>query len=441
MSPAPRLGSGAGRVGRRAVLVTLTTAFGAAALGRIPYGGRVRLKVPWGLASVDPHALDDPAAALFADAIADPLYALDASGQPYPTLAAELPSRVSRGALVRLRPYLNTAHGLALDARDLLFSIARSRARAGVCVLSPFADPVPARDDGLAVVFPGADPDALALALSSPVTALLPRKFSPARPDGTGSFAAEVGSGRLTLTRNTRAARGAAYLSRIEVSRARDMADALRSFEVGDVDVGWLGPGLHRPRPGAWSFLAGRLGWVILRTGAQAREWGAPGVAQRLLDGIGAARLKHLGLHRVPPARGTSAWGGPPGEILVADDAAHLTEIARTLAGHLSQPGHEVRAAPRSPRVVREAAQNGRFLLLLDFVRPLGPTNEHMLLALLAAADPRLAQRPPKLETGDPRLVAQTLPFGVVGELYIEGAHVPQLHGVDGWVLGALWFG
>ena len=77
-------------LGRRAFLTAVTAAASAGALGRTPYGGRLVLKIPWGLLSLDPHALGDPAAALFAPAIADPLYALDSQQRPYPTLAAAL---------------------------------------------------------------------------------------------------------------------------------------------------------------------------------------------------------------------------------------------------------------------------------------------------------------------------------------------------------------
>jgi len=424
---------------RRAWLLAMGATATAAALGRTPFGGRLRLRLPWATNSIDPHALDDPTAALFGASIADPLYALDSQGRPYPTLARGLPEATTKGAVVRLRPNLNTGRGRALDARDLLFSLRRARDRGAVALLSPLANPVPHPHDGWAVVFPGAEPLAVARALTSPLTALLPRGFSRLRPDGTGAFVATAGRKRLVLARNPTAARGPAYLDAIEVTAAADLADALRSFESGDSDLGWLGRGLHRPRPGSVPFNAGSLGWVVLRTGTEAGSWGAPGVAQQLLDRIGAAALSHLGLHGVPAPAGDPAWGGDPCDLLVANDAPHLAGIARTIAGLLTRPGHEIRAAERSRRNLEQRLQRSRFSLMLDFVRPLGPSSEDALLSLLTAADPALARRPPRLKGLAPRRVAQTLPLGVVGELRIEGAHMPRTQGLAGWDLGGVW--
>ena len=95
-------------LGRRAWLLAMAAGSAAHALGRIPYGGRLELSLPWPLASIDPHAIDDPAAALFGAAIADPLYALDAQGHPYPTLAAAPPEHMPEGARVHLRPQMST---------------------------------------------------------------------------------------------------------------------------------------------------------------------------------------------------------------------------------------------------------------------------------------------------------------------------------------------
>jgi len=54
----------------------------AAALARTPQGGRLELSVPWSLSRLDPHDPLDAAAALFAHAVCDPMYALDAQQQP-----------------------------------------------------------------------------------------------------------------------------------------------------------------------------------------------------------------------------------------------------------------------------------------------------------------------------------------------------------------------
>ena len=108
----------------------------AAALGRTPLGGRIAMHVPWPTVGIDPHDLRDPAAALFASAIADSIFATDPGAPAYPTLAAALPSREGADTVVRLREGLRTARGVALDARDLVASVERARSRGAAAVTS-----------------------------------------------------------------------------------------------------------------------------------------------------------------------------------------------------------------------------------------------------------------------------------------------------------------
>src|SRR5689334_714446 len=100
-----------GSLSRRALLASLASAAGSRAMGRTPYGGRLRLAVPWPITSLEPASLSDGFAALFASAAFEPLYALDAAGNPYPALAEALPTKVDRGCRVALRPGLRTAAG------------------------------------------------------------------------------------------------------------------------------------------------------------------------------------------------------------------------------------------------------------------------------------------------------------------------------------------
>ena len=283
------------------------------ALGRIPQGSRLRLTVPWPVGSIDPHALDDGAAALFGSAIADPLYAIGPSGHPYPALADALPERAGSGVTVRLRPGMTTGGGHALGGEDVVFSLRRSGARSAVALLGSFGRPELSRGDRMKVFIPGATPEAAAQALSSPLTAIVPKGFVAHRPDGTGAFCVRQHRFGITLQRNERAARGPAFLQSIEVSTAASLAEALRAFETGDADVGWLGAGLHNPRPGASMFNAGRLGWVVLRTGDEALEWGAPGVAQTLADAVRPEQLRPYGLVPLPES-GAPQLAGAPGE-------------------------------------------------------------------------------------------------------------------------------
>jgi peptide/nickel transport system substrate-binding protein len=337
--------------------------------------------------------------------------------------------------LVTLRPGLVTARGKALDARDVVASIERARKGVARALLAPF--PTPRRDDAhpLTVHFDAADPDALVHALASPSVAIVPRGASPRAPDGTGAFHAAPTKDLLVLERNERAARGPAYLERIDVRAAPDLASALRSFESGDADLGFLGAGLHRRRAGAVDFRTEPIGSVVLRSGSDAHAWGAPGVAAELAAGIDSARLATLGI--TATARGErTGWGGAPSDVLVDAGAPYLGEVARVVAETLSRPGHEIRPLGLPRAELRARLVSGKFALAVDFVRRIGGTERHALLALLATLDPRLADKPPDPQVPAPA-VLRTLPAAVIGELAVVGAHTDDVEGLERWDLGA----
>ena len=412
----------------------------APALGRKPHGGVLRLRLPWPLDALDPHAIDDAAAALFGPAVADPLYALDAIGHPYPALAAGLPEGVKGGLRVQIRPNLLSARGLALDVRDVLWSLARAERAGAAGLIAPLGKPKADSSDSNAILLAGADPNAAAVLLSSPLTAILPRSFSAAKPDGTGAFVANLGRDTLTLTRNPSAARGASFLDRVEVRVASDLKDPLRAFEASETDASRLGEFLHEPRPGAIKFDAGPLGWVVLRTGKDAGAWGANGVAQKLLDGLPRGRLAHLGLSEASGGLGGDpAWGGEAAEILVLEGATHLEQIGKELAAILSRPGHELRVAMRPKHELTYRRDQGRFALMLELVRSVGSAPNATQLGLLTAVSPALAKKPPAATGAKPREIATTLPLGVVGQLRATGAHAGNLHDFGSWDLGSTW--
>jgi peptide/nickel transport system substrate-binding protein len=441
-------------IGRRAFVGALGGLVGsvalpraARALGRTPLGGRLALHVPWPTASMDPHDLRDPAAALFGHAVFDAVYALDASGAPYPTLAAALPTREGGGAVVRLREGLRTARGVALDARDLAFSIERARSRGASALLVDVPRPTPMEGDAGALLFRGADPTHVARALASPLVAIVPRRFSPTEPDGTGAFRADVSPTRLALSRNLAAARGPAFLDGLSVARADDLRTSLREFEAEADDIGWLGTGLHDARRGAQRFDLGALAFVVLATGTEAGSFGQPGVAQRLVDALPPERLAHLGLGALPKAGGDPGWGGPPTDLLVDDASPHLIEVAQAVAPILSRPGHEVGVAPLPHAELAKRRAKGVAALAIDLVRPLGPSPVHALLALATADDPArarsLARHPPRLASEvRARALTGTLRLGVLGEVRAAGGVVPDAvlaHASvgEGWDLGA----
>jgi peptide/nickel transport system substrate-binding protein len=430
------------------------------ALGRIPQSGKLAVALPWPVGSIDPHDQFDPAAALFGACLFDQLFSLEASGEPYPTLAADAPATQGARTIVRLREGLVTAKGRKLDARDLSFSLERARRGGALAWWGDLPTPSLVPKDPLALAFATTDGLRVARTLSSPFFALVPRGFEPKTPDGTGAMAAETSGARLVLRRNPNAARGASFLDEVTVEQTPDLLASLRSFEGNLTDIGWLGSGLHATRPGSAPFDFGSVAWIVLQTGAEAGTWGAPGVAQRLLDGLDPGRMQRFGLGPLPPPTSPGAeWGGKPCELLVLEGSAYLEELARTLSSILSRPSHEVtvKTVP-APELARRRTA-GAFSLLLGIVRPLGgalgggpqaapsnTTGAATLVSLTAAADPasglEVMRRPPKLTSFAPRLVTRTLKLGVLGELRVTGAHAPDVHLArhptgEGWDFGS----
>jgi peptide/nickel transport system substrate-binding protein len=442
-------------MGRRGLLGAATAVALAAAvrparsMGRTPLGGKLSVLVPHDTSAVDPHSLYDPMGALVGGAVFDTVFSLDASGNPYPSLADGMPVRDGRVTRLALREGLRSSRGRPIDAHDLLASIERARTLGAFAVLADIpSGRVEKKGDARVALFSDVEPVALALALCSPLVALAARTSSPAWPDGTGAFRAEPSADKLVLVRNKHAARGAAFLDEVFVRRAADLAEPLRAFEAQSVDVGWLGAGLHAARPGSVRFELGSAAWVVLRTGPEAGEWSAPGVAQRLIDAVAPARLEPLALGRIPAPSGSPSWGGAPCDLIVSSGSAHLVRVAETLASVLSQPGHEVTAAAVAPAELARRRRAGAFALMVELVRPLGPAGTPTLIALATADDKArarsLARHPPKLASLSPRALARTLRLGVVGELRVDGATMPNVRLVaardgNGWDLGASW--
>ena len=441
-------------IGRRHFLAGIAALAGtsapsrdARALGRTPVGGRIAMHVPWPTVGIDPHDLRDPTAALFASAMADAIFAAEPGASAYPTLAAGLPTREGADTVVRLREGLRTARGLALDARDLVASVERARTRGAASVLAQVSRPVVHKTDPLAAVFGSIDPQHLARALASPLCALLPRRFDPGAPDGTGAFRADVSPLGITLTRNLLAARGASFLDEIVIAPAGDLKTSLRSFETETDDIGWLGLGLHDGRKGAVRMDLGRAAWIVLSTGPEAGTFGLPGAAQRLIDAFPPERLAHLGIGALPAASGDPGWGGPPTDLLVDDASPHLVEVARAVAPILSRPGHEVTALPTPRTEIARRMAHGKATLAIEIVRAVGPTPLQALLSLATAEDVAhgrdLGRTPPKSTLAGPASkLTNTLRLGVLGELRIAGGAIPDIvfaraPGGEGWDLGA----
>lgn len=415
------------------------------ALGRTPHGGRVSFHLPWSTRSIDPHDVRDSGAALFATAIFDPLYALDAAGNLVPALAEGLPVKEAHGTVVRLRHGLLTARKKPLEAKDVVFSIERARSRGAAAIFVEVPPPTLVKNDPLTVVFGSADPHKLARILTLPISAIVSRHFDPFVPDGTGAFRADCSDKQLVLARNSWAARGPAFLERIEITRANDLVTSLRQFEAERSDLGWLGLGLHTDRKGATRFDLGRAAWIVLWVDPRIGSFGAPGVAQRLLDSIAPERLSHLGLGPLPPANGQLTWGGPAMELWVDEASAYMVEVAKTLGPILSQPGREITVVPLAHQEIMKRRGKGPVGLSLEVVRPVTQGTQGAWASLIAADDPARAKewalKPPRfLQNAPVRSLTQGMQLGVLGEVRVTGGITPDIslaHNVEGWDWGA----
>lgn len=399
----------------------------AQALARRPVGGRVALRVPFSIAQVDPHRLHDMAAAIVGGALFDTLYEQSEAGI-IPSLAEGDPEPDGPSLRVTLREGLRTGGGKALDVRDVLFSLSRSREAGGRAWLS---DVPPPKLDGRSLLFATRDAKPLLRALCSPLTALVARDFSPDRPDGTGPFrVASKDASTLVLARNSLAARGPALLSEITLRFSPSLDASLRAFEGGQDDVGWLGQGLYGPRPGSRSFDAGPVAYAVLQTGTDASPWDVPGIAQRVASSIPHAKVASFGLGAAWAQETDEGWGGPATTLLVRDDAPWLLELARTIAALISRPSHEIVPKPVGLTELTQRRGSRNFGLLLDVVRPfgLGPFAAHA--ALLAYEDSTraadLIKRPPK---GDVplRSALRGTRTGLLGEVHAQGGIVADL--------------
>lgn len=420
-------------ISRRALLagVTASALFTrlAHARGRTPVGGRVSLRLPWAVSSIDPHRLDDPAAAFFGEALFDTLYARDEGGAIVPALAESDPEPDGASLRVRLRGGVKTAKGKSFTTKDAAAALARARNAGAKGWLADIPTP---KDDGKSLVFATRDAGRLVRALSSPLVAVVPAGFTPESPDGTGPFKLVTRDDATVFVRNPLAARGPAYLDEVVVRTATTLKASLLSFESGTDDLGWLGDGLHEPRPGSRKFDLGAVALAVLFTGRDANQWDAPGIAQRLCDEIPQKSLAHLQIGAAWSTEPEQGWGGPPVSLYVRDDSQWLVELAQAVAARISRPSHEVTVKTTSAADLVQRRSSRLFGLALDVVRPLAPGSFGAFVALTTADNPTRAadvvQHPPKLGDVAARTMTRTLRCGVVGEIRVQGGRVADVN-------------
>jgi len=415
----------------------------AAARGRTTIGGRISLRVPWPVNLIDPHRLDDGFAALFGAALFDTLFARAQEGSITPSLAETDPEPEGMNLRVRLRSGIRTSKGLAFEARDAASAIARARSLGARAWLADIPTP---KVDGPSLLFAFRDANRLVRALASPILAMVPANYSTASPDGTGPFAFTTRGDATVLVRNVRSASGPSFLDEVVIRAAPDLASSLRAFESGTDDIGWLGSGLHEPRAGSRPFDLGAVGWAVLYTGRDALSWDAPGVAQRLCNGIAPSRLSHLALGPNWTTETEQGWGGAPAAIFVREDAPWLVELARAIAATISRPSHEVTARPVNASELAQRRTSRNYALALDTVRTIAPGALGAMVSLAtsdgAGRAGDLVTHAPKLGEVPPRATTRTLRCGIVGEIRVQGGRAQDVSlaasaNVSGFDLGA----
>jgi len=391
-------------------------------------GGRVALRLPWPLGAADPHRNDDVTAGILGDALFDGLYAFGDGGKPVAVLAEGDPELAGPDLRVRVRAGLTSAAGHTLGAREVIASFSRARTSDARGWLADVPNP---RRDGETLLFAMTDAAKLTRALASPLVAVVAGGFVPDHPDGTGAFRFERRTDGVGLVRNARAARGASFLDEVMLREGADLAASLRAFEAGTDDLGWLGAGLHEPRVGSRPFDVGAIGWALLRTGRDAGTWDAPGVAQRLCDGIAPARLAHLALGAPWPQLAEQGWGGTPCDLIVRDDSPWLLELARSVAATLSRPGHEVTAKPVPVRDLRDRRSTRAYVLAIDAARTFAPGTLGALAGLASADDLTSSadaiRHPPRVGEVPARTLTRSMRIGVLGDIRVQGARIADL--------------
>jgi peptide/nickel transport system substrate-binding protein len=226
------------------------------------------------------------------------------------------------------------------------------------------------------------------------------------------------------------------------VRQADDLSASLREFESGRDDVGWLGTGLHDPRPGAKPFDFGAVALAVLYTGPEAGSWDAPGVAQRIADELVPSRLGYLGLGAPWATEAEQGWGGAATSLYVRDDHAWCIELAKAIAGTISRPGHEVSAKPIAASDMRARRESKSFALLLDVVRPALPGTLGAFSSLVVAEDERRAgdaiKRAPRGEVSL-RSLCRSTRSGVVGDVRVQGGRAADVALYAGPAFGIDW--
>jgi len=369
------------------------------------FGGQLRLVAPAPVISLDPSEASSPFEAALAAAIAETLYLIDDHDRPQPLLAAGMPVVEGNVATIRLRPGLRRHGGSPLAASGVASSLRRA-ARApkvrwlftGFNWQAGSPDIRATADDTIEVRLASSHVDVARIFAAAPlaiVTGRDPRR----QPSGTGPFSARLSStGDVRLQAFAFAAEGAPYLDAIHVLPPRSREDALRAFELGQVDTSWHGESLYGGRPvrPVTSLTSPPAAPVLLVPNLASGALRADGTWAALAARVDRRRLERAGLFPattlaagIPPPR-LPASRPPAGRVtitmpVVAGDA-FAARLAEAIAGVCDESGFTLRVEQLSPQRYASVISSGAWNLRLVTVVPPVPGATPLVGAALAAA-------------------------------------------------------
>lgn len=391
----------------------------ASAARRARYGGAPELHLPLNLTRLDPHDPHDLTTTLLGDALFETLFAKGPTGSTYPTLAAGPPTLKGQRTLVSLRPQLKFSSGRSIDAKEVTTALRRASAYSPA--LASLADVDTVRGAPLQMSFRKADPKLLSELLSNPRTAIVPSDFSPGAPDTCGPFKVSKTGSTLKLLRNPLAPRGGAFLDEVLIQSAT-ISDCLRAFEAGRSELGFLGAGLHRERPGATRHRLAPLGLLLVIPGARLQKTLAVGSLHEALARLPEGPLEALGAER--PRHSAERWNRGNTELLVPQGEPWLGALTEELKNAWSTREHmlTVRALPANQ--LAQLKKSGQFDLMLQFLGTRGMA-EADTTSHLFQLDRRAAPRGGR--TLSPLEGARQLSLGLLGALKPSVAVSPRV--------------
>jgi MarR-like DNA-binding transcriptional regulator SgrR of sgrS sRNA len=394
-----------------ALLAASFTVDPRSASGALPpaYGGVLRLPAAASVDGLHPLEVRTPFDAALTAALYDTLYVLDAAGVPVPALASELPVVTNGVARISLRPGAYR-HGTApLLASMVVTSLRRAADHPsaawlldGVAKERGVLD-VDAVDDYTIELRTSDNRVDIARLLSAAPLAIAVYGQQSQRRLGTGPFeivSASASSTRLRAFRH--APRGAPYLDEIIVTAYRSRDEAIRAFELGELDGSWEGASLYGGRPvrpvvthhGPSTFPV----LIVRNTRGAVRTDDA---WRRLAAAIDRPRLRRIGLREsrrlaaaLPEPRATAVAGSAPLDrsrrmsirLPIRNDDDFDRAVAEALAGMLDEHGIDVLTTTQSRAELERGIEGDEWDVRLATVAPPGANSALLLGAALVAA-------------------------------------------------------